>query len=118
MEQVLNKRDIVLLPFPFTDGSGAKRRPALVMSLESFNKSSQDVIVCGMSAFNSGEERIIAVKKEDWEKGLWSESYVKPSYIAAVDKRVIIQKIGRLSKERHAEVLSALLTILGAGNNE
>ena len=39
------RRDIVLVSFPFTDLSSSKRRPALVISPDSFNEQGQDVVL-------------------------------------------------------------------------
>jgi mRNA interferase MazF len=37
--------DAVLVPFPFTDQSGTKRRPAVVVSLPSYNMSQRDIVI-------------------------------------------------------------------------
>ena len=37
--------DIVVVPFPFTDRSAVKRRPALVCSSEDFNRNSGHVVL-------------------------------------------------------------------------
>jgi len=37
--------DIVLVPFPFTDQTAAKRRPAVVISAEGYNARHPDVIL-------------------------------------------------------------------------
>ena len=42
--------DIILVPFPFTDLSSSKRRPALVISPESFNERMQDLVVVAITS--------------------------------------------------------------------
>lgn len=45
--------DIVLVPFPFTDLSSSKRRPAQVISSDSFNDQMQDVVLAAITAITS-----------------------------------------------------------------
>ena len=40
-----NQKDIVLIPFPYSDLTGSKKRPALVISNEKINKT-EDRICC------------------------------------------------------------------------
>jgi hypothetical protein len=40
--------DVVLVPFPFTDLSSSKRRPALVISPDAFNDQMEDVVVAAI----------------------------------------------------------------------
>ena len=42
--------DIVLVPFPFTDFSTLKQRPALVISSNTFNNSREDVILVAITS--------------------------------------------------------------------
>ena len=42
--------DVVLVPFPFTDLSGAKQRPALVVSADSLNVTLEDVLVAAITS--------------------------------------------------------------------
>ena len=105
MEQILKQRDIVLVPFPYPDQTGMKRRPALVMSSNSFNNSYPDAIICCITSFNNGDPALVTVKKEDWEHGVWSESHANPAYIASLDQQLVIKKIGRLRTERFSEVM-------------
>ena len=37
--------DIVLIPVPFTDLSSQKRRPVIVVSNDTYNRSSADIVV-------------------------------------------------------------------------
>lgn len=42
------KGDILLVPFPYTDGSGSGKRPALIMSQEHHHKTYGHKLVCLM----------------------------------------------------------------------
>jgi mRNA interferase MazF len=37
--------DVVLVPFPFTNQSGTKQRPAVIVSQESYNFANRDIIL-------------------------------------------------------------------------
>jgi mRNA interferase MazF len=45
-----NQGDIVLIPIPFTDLSSQKRRPVIVISNDSYNQSTPDVVVVAMTS--------------------------------------------------------------------
>ena len=40
-----NQKDIVLVPFPYSDLSSSKRRPVLVVSNDDYNRQFQDIVV-------------------------------------------------------------------------
>ncbi len=50
--------DVVLVPFPFTDQTAAKKRPAVVVSSDAYNKARPDVIVMAITGHVSGYPRI------------------------------------------------------------
>lgn len=112
MEQILKRRDILLVPFPFSDQSGAKQRPALVISNDVFNEKSQDLLVCGMTSNLDNAYFTVFVKQADWKDGLYSESCVKVASILTIDKKIVLKRIGRLSGERFNEVLQKLQEIV------
>jgi len=43
------QRDIVLVPFPFSDLSNRKVRPVLILSNDEYNQRSADAVVCGLT---------------------------------------------------------------------
>jgi mRNA interferase MazF len=58
--------DILLLPFPFTDLSGKKQRPAVVVSGNSYNKAHPDLILAPItSQFNHNPDEI---EPDHWQK--------------------------------------------------
>jgi len=46
---IYRQRDIVLVPFPFSDLSIQKVRPVLILSNDAYNQQSSDIVVCGLT---------------------------------------------------------------------
>lgn len=42
--------DVVLVPFPFTDQSGTKKRPAVVVSSQNYNTSRRDIVIMAITS--------------------------------------------------------------------
>ena len=61
--------DVVLVPFPFTDLSSSKRRPALIISSDSFNASNQDVILVAITSQIGNIPHSIPVDENDFIDG-------------------------------------------------
>lgn len=112
MEQVLRKKDIILVPFPFSDQSGSKRRPALLVNHDKFNKNSDDVIICAITSNIDNDHYTVFIKSEDWKDGLYSESCVKAANILTIDKSIVIKKIGRLGTERFKETIQKICEVI------
>lgn len=47
---IYEQRDIVLITFPFSDLTGQKVRPVLILSNDTYNHQSLDLLVCGITA--------------------------------------------------------------------
>lgn len=71
--------DVVLVPFPFTDQSTTKKRPAVIVSSAEYNKARPDIILMAITGHLSGYARIGEVVISDWkEAGLLKTSTIKP----------------------------------------
>ena len=113
MGEILKSKEIVLLPFPFSDQSGAKRRPALIISNDKFNSNSPDLVVCAITSnIDLSDPYSVLIRKEDWKSGLYSESCVKSSIILTIHKGLVLKKIGRLGTQRFNEVMEKIQRIL------
>ena len=58
--------DIVLVPFPFTDQSGAKKRPAVVVSSAAYNEARRDVVIMAVTSQIKSSGTFGEVIIEDW----------------------------------------------------
>ena len=86
----LNRGDVVLVNFQFSDESGVKQRPALVLSSERYHRGRQEVIVAAITS-NVGRLLIGDHRIRAWrEAGL-----LYPSVVTGIIRTVKQNMIGR-----------------------
>jgi mRNA interferase MazF len=109
----IEQRDIILVPFPYSDLTGSKRRPALVVSSDAFNEREIDVICCAITSKSARDPKAIVITNVDVEPAfLIVESKVKPSKLFTVSKTIVYKKLGKLKVNRFNEVVSSLYAIM------
>lgn len=94
--------DIVLIPFPYSDLTSSKKRPALIISKNQMDKM-QDKICCLItSKYHKG---ILEIKRNHFETGnLPFKSFVKPHRIFTIDQNIILKKLCKINKTFHKQV--------------
>ena len=93
---ILDSFDVVVVPFPFTDRSATKRRPALVLSSRTFNQKVQhSVLAMITSAGQSSWPGDHLIKDLD-AAGLPSECIIRLK-LFTLDHRLVIRKAGALA---------------------
>ena len=71
--------DIVLVPFPFTDQSAAKKRPAVVISSAAYQRERPDLIIMAITSQVRSAQAFGEVVVQDWQgAGLLKPSAIKP----------------------------------------
>ena len=105
------KGTLVLVPFPFTDLSGQKVRPALVLYS---SKNSEDCIVAFVSGVKQKKSHFFDINvKASSLNGLKQNSLIKIDKIATLQKKIILGEIGSLEKEVISLVNKKLKKLLG-----
>lgn len=105
------KGKIVLVPFPFTDLTAAKLRPALVIY-----EGKRDMVISFISSkipYESSDVDIVLRRGQNSFKksGLKLDSVIKLDKIATVLKDLVVGELGELDGERKAEVNQKLRKI-------
>lgn len=94
-----NPGDIVLVPFPFTDQTATKKRPAVVVSGATYQASRPDLIAMAITSQihlpSAWGDVLIATWKE---AGLIKPSVIKP-VVATIEKEIVIRRLGQLHSE-------------------
>ena len=109
MKSTMNykKWEIVLVPFPFTDLTTTKKRPALIISPNEYNEK-VDVVIAFITSKLDLEHRIGDYKIKEWEYSNLPKPSMLRMKFATIDKSIIIKKIGSLS-EKDVKEFSKLL---------
>lgn len=100
----MKKGDIVLIPFPFTDLSGLKNRPALIL-IEGLN----DITVSFITSQIKWKEEFDVKVNPSPENGLKRTSLIRLSKLSTIDKELVIGKLGKLSNDKINEINSSLI---------
>lgn len=91
--------EVILVPFPFTDQSGVKKRPAVVVSSSAYQAARPDLLILAITGrmrmpLGFGEALI-----RDWQAaGLLKPSVFKPVF-TTVEQRLVLRDMGTLSAD-------------------
>ena len=106
------KGKIVLIPFPYTDLTSSKLRPALVLY-----EGEKDVIVAFVTSRIQFEsvESAVTIKKEQAgfeETGLKVDSIIRLDKVATILKDLVVGELGELNEELRRSVNKKLKNIM------
>ena len=103
------KGDVVVVPFPFSDLSQSKRRPALVISA----LDGDDLILCQITSQTIKDKYAIAFNDNDFETGgLKQQSNLRPNRIFTADTHIVLYKGGSLKNAKVSEVIESIVEII------
>jgi len=105
--------DIVLVPFPFTDQTGIKKRPAVIVSSAAYHAGRRDVLIMAVTSQARPAGAIGEVQVKDWKgAGLIKPSVIKP-VITTIEQTLVIRRLGQLKKEEQEALRKAITKIVG-----
>jgi len=105
----VSQKEIVLLPFPFSDLKGTRVRPALVISNNELNQKSDDCIMVPLTTVIKEEPYSVLINKEDLSSGkLLKSSRIRIDKIFSVKKDLVIMKIGLINNNILEKVKSEI----------
>ena len=104
--------DILLVPIPFTDLSSQKRRPVIVVSNNTYNQRTADLVVVAMTSNPVEADYSFTVTSSDLEKGTLNHpGKVRADKIYTISKSIVVKTFGRVNGsvlERIRKELQAL----------
>jgi mRNA interferase MazF len=103
--------DVVIVPFPFSNLTQTKRRPALVVA----GLAGEDLILCQITSQSVADEYAVSILAEDFSSGgLNQNSNVRPNRIFTASQSIIAYKSGEILPSKLAQVIDKIVEILNA----
>ena len=105
-----SKGSVVLVPFPFSDLSQAKLRPAVVMA----DAGRNDWILCQVTSRPYGDDRAIVITDQDFEaSGLRVASVARPGKLFTTHATLLAAEVGRLRANAFERIRPGVVAMFG-----
>ena len=103
---------VVLVPFPFSDLSEAKLRPALVLA----DSGRDDWILCQITSNPYADPRAVELTDADFDTGsLRVTSYARPGKLFTASSSLMVSQVGSLSQAILQSIVQAVIDLLRVG---
>ena len=103
------KGDVVVVPFPFSDLSQSKRRPALVIA----PLKGDDTILCQITSQTIKDIYAISIDDNDFDTGsLKQPGNIRPNRLFTADSHIILYRVGHIKSDKLNQVVEKLLEII------
>jgi mRNA interferase MazF len=101
--------EIVVIPFPLADGSGEKRRPALVIA----DLPGADLILCQITSRAHWDAFAVPLDNSDCERGeLGQPCFIRPQRLFTLEHHLILHSVGKVTAAKFDEVFKKVRGLL------
>lgn len=95
----------VVVPFPFSDLSQSKRRPALVVAVLEGN----DAILCQITSKTITDSYAISIDDTDFQSGsLRQPGNIRPNRLFTADSHIVLYRVGKIKRKKLTQVIIGL----------
>jgi len=105
--------DVVLVPFPFTDQTTTKKRPAVIVSSNDYQRERFDLVLIAITSQSNPVTSFGEITVTKWKAAnLIKPSIIKP-VLTTISKELVIKKLGQLEEVDRQALQNLLQCILG-----
>ena len=102
-------REVVIVPFPFSDSSQSKVRPAVCIA----DAGRGEWVLCQITSTGQGDPNAISLDASDFESGgLQHHSFVRPLKLFTGHDRRFIRSVGKLTNVALQRIIDSVVTLL------
>ena len=105
--------DVILVPFPFTDQTTTKKRPAVIVSSNDYQRERFDLVLIAVTSQSNPVTSFGEITITEWKAvNLIKPSIIKP-VLTTISKELVIKKLGQLEEVDRQALQNLLQCILG-----
>jgi mRNA interferase MazF len=108
-----NPGDVILLSYPFGEGAGVRKRPALVVSSSVFNQETGELVVAQITSRVSAPARAGDYAIADWREAKLPRPALVRARLATLARSLVLRRLGSLSEADYQGALAAIKSQLG-----
>jgi mRNA interferase MazF len=106
---MFQQKELVLLPYPFSDQVKSKVRPAIIVSNDIFNKRCEDCIMVPLTTIIKDEPFSLIINQNNLESGkLLKQSRIRIDKLFTIKKNLIMMKIGKINNQMLIKIKSEI----------
>ena len=103
---------VVLIPFPFSDLSQSKLRPAVVLA----DAGKGDFVLCQVTSKAYADARAIELTDTSFSTGsLRVVSYARPGKLFTANNSLLVSRVGELTEDALKQIIDAVVELLRKG---
>ncbi len=100
--------DVILLSYPFGEGAGVRKRPALVVSSSVFNRETGELVVAQITSRVSAPARAGDYAIAEWREAKLPRPALVRARLATLARSLVLRRLGSLSEADYQGALAAL----------
>ena len=116
MKSKYKQGDIIFIPYPFTDLSGTKKRPVIIISKNEIN--SPNFIAAKITSVIRNDKFSFELKEQNLTIPLKKESEVRTNEIFTVHKSLILRKFTNLHEISLSNLTDAIISHIETDNKK
>ena len=105
---VFSPGDVILLSYPFGEGAGVRKRPALVISSSAFNQETGELVVAQITSRVSAPARAGDYAIAEWREAKLPRPALVRARLATLARSLVLRRLGSLSEADYQGALAAL----------
>jgi mRNA interferase MazF len=103
------KGDVIVLPFPYSDLTALKKRPALIIA----ELEGNDYIICQITSETKQDQYSCAISENDFLTGsLHKPSLARPNKLFTADNSIILYRAGTIKENKLTEITEKIIKII------
>ena len=111
----LKQREMVLIPIPFSDLKSKKRRPVIVISNDSYNQKTEDIVVVAVTSNIEKKDYTLLITQNDLEDGnLPKDSMIRVDKIYALSQLIVVKRLGEIKQETFGHIVALLNKLIAS----